>query len=41
MYWLEPQPTPVGSEHGTHLLVSEVPRPVHWSTSTYSGLQEV
>jgi hypothetical protein len=41
MYWLCAQPLPDASEHGTHLLVSTVPRPVHCPTSTWSGLQEV
>jgi hypothetical protein len=41
MYWLDPQPMPDGLEHGTHLLVSEVPRPVHWLTRMCSGRHEV
>ena len=32
---------PDGSEHGTHRLVSDVPRPVHWLTRMCSGRQDV
>ncbi len=41
MNWLLPHPTPVGSEQATQRLVSEVPSPVHWSTRTCRGLQDV